>query len=47
VVCVVLGRQKSRWWPLEVCSFGSGVDFNVGAIHLTLNPLLVEESGSN
>lgn len=40
-MCVVLGRKKSQWWPLDVISIGSVIPGGTTGIHLTINPLLL------
>jgi hypothetical protein len=41
---ILAGRQKSKWWLLDVISVGSIVDVKSGKIHVTFNPLYVNRT---
>lgn len=45
MVFVVMGKHQEKWWPLDIISIGSFLDFKRDQFqnfHLTFNPNLIE-----
>lgn len=41
LIYLLIGQRDGRWWPLEVTSIGSVVEYMSGKVHFTFNPELM------
>lgn len=42
-IYIVIGKYQNRWWPLEVATIASFVNFKTGEFHFSINPEITKE----